>query len=353
MKKNQKHIRYWILGILFVIVLLLKLIPGGNTFYAHKIYPVVGTILSNISSLFPFAVSDFFVIASIVWLIGYPVYAFIKHLSWKQVLIKMGAFLALLFVWFYWAWGLNYGQDNYYQRTHTRPVQYDEEIFRDFIDRYIQSLNENYMKIAETDENVIRQSVMDAYSKFGFNRISNNHPKVKTMLYTPLASMVGVTGSMAPFFVEFTLNGDLLPHQYAATYAHEYAHLQGITSEREASFYAYLTTTRSENQAIRFSGYYSVLSYVLRNARQLLGTDSYGDMIKRIRPEIRDLYDADYAYWRAKYSEFIGKAQDHLFDFYLKSNKEPSGRKSYSEVIGLIISYEINNKELCIQEKNK
>ena len=133
MKKNQKHIRYWILGILFVIVLLLKLIPGGNTFYAHKIYPVVGTILSNISSLFPFAVSDFFVIASIVWLIGYPVYAFIKHLSWKQVLIKMGAFLALLFVWFYWAWGLNYGQDNYYQRTHTRPVQYDEEIFRDFI----------------------------------------------------------------------------------------------------------------------------------------------------------------------------------------------------------------------------
>ena len=173
------------------------------------------------------------------------------------------------------------------------------------------------------------------------------------MLYTPLASMVGVTGSMAPFFVEFTLNGDLLPHQYAATYAHEYAHLQGITSEREASFYAYLTTTHSENQAIRFSGYYSVLSYVLRNARQLLGTDSYGDMIKRIRPEIRDLYDADYAYWRAKYSEFIGKAQDHLFDFYLKSNKEPSGRKSYSEVIGLIISYEINNKELCIQEKNK
>ena len=51
--------------------------------------------------------------------------------------------------------------------------------------------------------------------------------------------MVGVTGSMGPFFCEFTLNGDLLPANYPATYAHELAHLLGITSEAEANFYAY------------------------------------------------------------------------------------------------------------------
>lgn len=67
--------------------------------------------------------------------------------------------------------------------------------------------------------------------------------------------MVGVTGSMGPFFCEFTLNGDLLPSQYPATYAHELAHLLGITSEAEANFYAYQVCTRSQVQAIRFSGY--------------------------------------------------------------------------------------------------
>ena len=57
----------------------------------------------------------------------------------------------------------------------------------------------------------------------------------------PCFSMVGVTGSMGPFFCEFTLNGDLLPPQYPATYAHELAHFLGITSEAEANFYAYHT----------------------------------------------------------------------------------------------------------------
>lgn len=89
-------------------------------------------------------------------------------------------------------------------------------------------------------------------------------------MFTPLISMVGVTGSMGPFFCEFTLNGDLLPPQYPATYTHELAHLLGITSEAEANFYAYQVCTRSVNKEIRFSGYFSILGHVLANARQLI-----------------------------------------------------------------------------------
>ncbi len=345
MKKKGKHIGYWILGILLLVVLLAKLIPGGNTFYARNIYPIVGTVLSNISSVFPFAVGDVFMIVSIVWFVLYPFYAIVKHLAWKHVLMRMATYALLLYVWFYLAWGLNYGQANYYQRTHTHPVKYDEHVFHGFVERYIEILNESYVEITGKDEKSVCQSVMNAYASFGFNRISNRNPRVKTMVYTPLASKVGVTGSMAPYFAEFTINGDLLPHQYAATYAHEYAHLQGITSEREASFYAYLTTTHSENQEIRFSGYYSILGYVLNNANHLLKKEDYAELVKHIRPEIIALYRSERTYWREKYSEFIGNIQNRLFDFYLKSNKEPSGRKSYSEVIGLIISYELNNKQ--------
>ena len=80
---------------------------------------------------------------------------------------------------------------------------------------------------------------------------------------------------MAPFFCEFTLNGDLLPHDYPATYAHELAHLLGITSEAEANFYAYQVCTRSSVPEIRFSGYYSVLGHVMGNARRLLPEEEY------------------------------------------------------------------------------
>lgn len=80
---------------------------------------------------------------------------------------------------------------------------------------------------------------------------------------------------MGPFFCEFTLNGDLLPVNYPATYAHELAHLLGITSEAEANFYAYQICTRSEAMGIRFSGYFSILGHVLGNAQRLLPEEEY------------------------------------------------------------------------------
>lgn len=159
-------------------------------------------------------------------------------------------------------------------------------------------------------------------------------------MFTPFISMVGVTGSMGPFFCEFTLNGDLLPVNYPATYAHELAHLLGITSEAEANFYAYQVCTRSQAMGIRFSGYFSVLNHVLGNAQRLLPKEEYAKLLKRIRPEIIELAKANQTYWAAKYSPVIGAVQDWIYDLYLKGNKIESGRRNYSEVIGLLISYQ-------------
>ena len=160
------------------------------------------------------------------------------------------------------------------------------------------------------------------------------------MLFTPFISMVGVTGSMGPFFCEFTLNGDLLPVNYPATYAHELAHLLGITSEAEANFYAYQVCTRSEAMGIRFSGYFSILGHVLGNAQRLLPEEEYTRLFKRIRPEIIELAKNNQAYWAAKYNPVVGAVQDWIYDLYLKGNKIESGRQNYSEVVGLLISYQ-------------
>ena len=165
------------------------------------------------------------------------------------------------------------------------------------------------------------------------------------MLFTPLISMVGVSGSMGPFFCEFTLNGDLPPSQYPATYTHELAHLLGITSEAEANFYAYEVCIRSQVESIRFSGYFSILSHVLGNARRLMTAEEYTELFNRIRPEIIELARSNQTYWMAKYSPLIGNIQNWIYDLYLKGNKIESGRKNYSEVIGLLISYHASRAE--------
>ena len=177
----------------------------------------------------------------------------------------------------------------------------------------------------------------------GINSLKLNAPRVKTMLFSPISSMVGVSGSMGPFFCEFTVNGDVLPSQYPSTYAHELSHLLGITNEAEANFYAYQICTQSEVPEIRFAGYFSILNHVLNNAYRLLPEDEFEELRKSIRPEIIELAQNNREYWIDKYSPVIGNIQSWMYDLYLKGNKIESGRKNYSEVIGLLISYQNRN----------
>ena len=329
----KPNVRYLVLGVLLGLVWLTQLIPALATFYSQTVYPCFSYILSSFSNLFPFAIGDLFIFLSIAGIIIYPIYARLrKKTPWKKILLHDGEYLLWVYVWFYLAWGLNYSQKNFYQRTEIPYTAYTPENFQKFMNEYITRLNRSYTPINSINRDLIREETVRLYKQLS--------PRVKTMMFTPFISMVGVTGSMGPFFCEFTLNGDLLPVNYPATYAHELAHLLGITSEAEANFYAYQVCTRSQAMGIRFSGYFSVLNHVLGNAQRLLPKEEYAKLLKRIRPEIIELAKANQTYWAAKYSPVVGAVQDWIYDLYLKGNKIESGRRNYSEVIGLLISYQ-------------
>lgn len=343
--RGKLKIRYIILIVLLSVVWATQLIPSLGEVYAQSVYPVISHILSSFSKLIPFAVGDLFIFLSIIGLLFNPIRArYIQKKKWKQILLNEMEYLLWIYAWFYLAWGLNYSQKNFYQRTEIPYTAYTPEIFQEFVDDYITQLNRSYTPVNSIDQDLIREETVRIYHQLsdslGVHRPPHKHPRVKTMLFTPFISMVGVTGSMGPFFCEFTLNGDLLPVNYPATYAHELAHLLGITSEAEANFYAYQVCTRSEAMGIRFSGYFSILGHVLGNAQRLLPEEEYTRLFKRIRPEIIELAKNNQAYWAAKYSPVVGAVQDWIYDLYLKGNKIESGRQNYSEVVGLLISYQ-------------
>lgn len=346
--KRKLKISTILLFFVLVVVTAVQLIPGWGDVYAQSVYPPLSHCLSSFSRLFPFAVGDLFILLSLIGLFVYPFYARHCHQkrSWKRILWNEAKYLLGLYAWFYLAWGLNYSQKDFYDRTGIPYTAYTPEVFQRFVDDYIEKLNESYTDITAIDEPLVCRESVAGYNQIsgtlGVHRPPHSTPRVKTMLFTPLSSMVGVSGSMGPFFCEFTLNGDVLPSQYPATYAHELAHLLGITSEAEANFYAYQVCTRSQVPAIRFSGYFFILPHVLNNAHYLMEDEAYTELIERIRPEIKELYAQNRAYWIGKYSPVIGKLQNFFYDLYLKGNRIESGRKNYSEVIGLLISYESN-----------
>lgn len=343
-RRTNYNIRYIVLAVLLVIVLITQMVPAMGEFYARSLYPYISSYFSFFSQLVPFALGDLFIFLSIVGVIAYPIYARVrKKRSWKKILLDDGEYLLWVYVWFYLAWGLNYSQKSFYERTEISYVEYNDELFLSFFDEYVEQLNQAYIPIKEVDENRLWWEVVSGYEEISDSLAVHRPPKLplrpKTMLFTPLASKAGITGSMGPFFCEFTLNGDLLPSNYPATYAHEFSHLLGITNEAEANFYAYQVCTRSSMQEIRFSGYFSILPYVLNDAYELFSEEEYEALLAHIRPEVIELAEANRAYWVGKYSPLIGKVQNAIYDFYLKQNKVESGRKSYSEVIGLLISY--------------
>ena len=353
--------RHWVLIALLILVTLTKMIPLWGFIYTYRIYPVIGTLLSPISGIFPFAVGDIFIALSIAWVILYPIYkmAFRK----KMVFGRVAEYLLWVYAWFYIAWGLNYSQPNIYYRIGMKPVEVSKAKFKKFAYQYADSLNA--LSIASLSnasdsiagksifsdsivddalKNRVRDAVLKEYNKIGYqegiNRPFNQHPHAKTMVFTPLSSMAGVTGSMGPFFCEFTLNGDILAHDYPATYAHEFAHFLGVANEGEANFYSYIVCTASADKQVRFSGYYHIFFHVLNNVFDILGEKEGERFLKHIRPEIIQRARNDRHYWLSKRCKALDAAQDFIFELYLRGNHVAEGRKSYSGVIGLILAWE-------------
>ena len=376
---NRVKWHHWLLLVLLILVTLTKMIPLWGFIYTTRIYPVIGTLLSPISGFFPFAVGDIFIALSIAWVIFYPIYEIglrkklakrnfflaAKRGSYpkkKVVFGRVAEYLLWVYAWFYIVWGLNYSQPNIYYRIGMKPVEVSEAKFKAFAYQYADSLNA--LSIASDNiagksiasdsivndelKNRVRDAVLKEYDKIGYregiNKPFNQHPHAKTMVFTPLSSMSGVTGSMGPFFCEFTLNGDILPHDYPATYAHEFAHFLGVANEGEANFYSYIVCTASADKQVRFSGYYHIFFHVLNNVFDILGEKEGERFLKHIRPEIIQLAKSDRHYWLSKRCKALDAAQDFIFELYLRGNHVAEGRKSYSGVIGLILAWEGKNK---------
>ena len=342
------RIRWIVLVVCLILIWVIMALPAWGEGYARTIYPFFSAVLSRISSVFPFSIGDCFIYGSIAGLVIYWVYAIVKRRSWKMVIGRTLEYLLWVYIWFYMAWGLNYFRENFFDRTEIPYLAYSEDDFRSFLSAYTDSLNASFTPVEKIDQAVVAEKVESGYREIAgqFGLVSPAaylHPK--PMLIPSLMSGVGVLGYIGPFFIEYNLNPDLLPVQYPFTYAHEMAHLLGISSEAEANLYGFLVCSRSGNPEIRFSAYFALLPYVLGNAYQLLPEDEFKQWTETISPEVKKAYNDKVAYWQALYNPTIGQIQDTVYNWFLKGNNIPSGRKNYSEVVALLMAVNASQPE--------
>lgn len=331
---------------LIVLIQITRYLPAVGEWYAAHIYPPIATFLSAFSSLFPFSLGDCFIFGGCLFLSGYLILILCRREKRKKRILRFILMVAWIYIWFYFAWGLNYFRKDFYNRNDIPRKAYDLVEFRTFLDTYTEQLNASYTANTLQDPGILEEETIK-----GFNSIAENFGvhatakrlKAKPILFSGLMSKMGISGYMGPFFCECNLNRENRPEEYPAVYVHESAHKLGITEEAEANFYAFLVCSRSSVPEIRYSGYFSLFGYIAGNARRILPEEEYVDFIARIRPEIKEQYNAYRTYWQSKYSPLLGDIQEYVYNAFLKSNRISSGTKNYSEVVSLLIS-EKNNK---------
>jgi hypothetical protein len=348
MKLKFRHI---LLFLLVAFVFAARFFMQIGEWYSTTLYPSISAALSWFASWIPFSLEEILVVSVALALVFIIIAGVRRRDGFRKIFFRTCEILLWIYVWFYIGWGCNYYRESIYLRSGVERQAYDEEVFKDFIMDYADSLNLAYEALPD-DSHYVGFDYFEGLVKDAFAAMPSSaglsvprqwqHPK--RLLFNGLYSSVGVMGFVGPFFCETQLNNELLPDQFHFVYVHEYSHLLGVSSEDEANFWAYTVCTRSDEPVLKYSGYYGILPYVIANAFRVLPEADYRQFVSSINPEIIADYNAQREYWNSRYSKTLGRLQSAVYDAFLKGNKVSSGTASYLEVIDMIISFGVLSK---------
>ncbi len=147
-----------------------------------------------------------------------------------------------------------------------------------------------------------------------------------------------ISGVSCPFLVEanFSTAGPALLK--ASVMMHEQTHLAGYLREDEANFIAYLACVFSGDAYMEYSG----TALALIHSMNAL-CDADPEAWRRLRRAYSEGLNADMAAQNAFVHANDGPAarfSDAVNDAYLKANGQPSGTRSYGEMVDLLLAYD-------------
>ena len=331
------------MGILLLILVLWcrHSVPAADCYAAH-LYPYISAALSWLAAPFGFSLTELVVVAAVVVFIGMIIRAFRRHWGFWKGLWRIALFLIWIYVWFYGAWALNYSRSDIYARIGTVPSHYEETDFQEFLGVLAEELNEHWQPVETVDSAAVERHVKAWYASLPAEAglcqpRSWQHPKRLT--FNRLQSAVGVLGFVGPFFDEMQLNSDMTPLEYPFVFAHEYAHVLGVSGEAEANFWAFEASRASDDPAVRYSAWYMLLTYSWRNIQSLLGEEAFLAWTGTLRPEILEDLQRTQEHWESLRWTALARAQKRFYNFFLRSNRIADGTKNYGEVLRLVLTF--------------
>ena len=302
-----------------------------DQYYGELLYPYLSSFRSYFVERLVFSFGD---LLYLVVLISGIAFVFRKRKLLVQspfvFLSKAIALLAVVHLFFQISWGLNYYRTPLNRAT-GKNMPYEEWELQETLDILIQKTTALHKRLAKNDS----LPVSFPLRKSDYLRELHSQP-VKQSLWSLPISYMGVAGYLNPFTGEAQLNYLQPTLSFITTAAHEKGHQEGIAPENEANFYAFTTTYQHQNLHIRYAAYSFALQYCW-SALYRLNAGCAAERTHQLLPGIQKEYRAQQDFW-VRYQNPFQPVIDSLYDRFLKANGQPSGRKSYSQVVALLIS---------------
>lgn len=345
----------WVLLIVSTILIKwISLYPGWvERNYTNGAYPYISKVQRFLFGWLPFSIGDLFY-GFLILIILFRLIKFFR-LLWKKQLsrryfvmaLQQGIFLFLfIYVFFNLLWGLNYNRQGIaYQLTLDVKTFSPEEL-----DTLCYSLQQKLNYYASKTDTISRENLLKRRSTL-FNEgfasysvverkypfLTYQTPSLKPSLVGFLGKYVGFQGYYNPFSGEGQVKTSIPGFLQPFVTCHEIAHQLGYAKENEANFAGFLACKESNSMDFRYSAYYDVYQYAIREMYAL-------DLKKAVKLDstLHPLVRRD----RREYARYLYKMENRvapfmlkMYDGYLRMNNQPKGYRTYNEVVTWLIAY--------------
>ena len=350
---NKRAYFYWIcLALVAISIKIFSLFPSAvEKYYSGGIYPLISKIQRVLFGWLPISIGDLLYGIVVVYLIvgvAQLIKAVVRRrINRSSVLVGFGKF-AKVVIWIYilfnFLWGLNYNRLGIGHQLSLRPTEYNVMELQAVLNISIEKLNALADTALQERHLFNKKRLLFEKGDEAYDSVRNSYPflsyhfsSVKPSIFSYLGNYLGYTGYYNPFTGEAQVNTTVPLFVQPFTCTHEIGHQLGYAKEMEANFAGYLAASHSPDIAMRYSVYFDLYVYAIRNlyVRDSTMAKSYAARLPQIaKQDIREMR----AFFK-KYENPFEPVIRKLYGQYLKANEQPQGILSYDEVLGWVIAY--------------
>ncbi len=299
-------------------------------------YPVLANVVAGLSGLVSFSLVGLLLLFVLLGLCLVFFVAWRRGFLYAIVRLFFAAVFVLvpLYAVFIFGWGINYGRQPLVQILQLDDLvvgQNDVERLLLKLEKILQE-NADAPRLPARALLSLRQSLESNLLKTTGAQL--HLPNIKRTWPGLLLRLGNASGVTAGFSGEAHVDGGLSETDAVAVAAHELAHLAGFAGEADAdAFAAFAGLTASDpyaRYAVALHQWWLVVAVLPRAVRQ----QRVSELPSQAQEDLRVMR---LAYVQFQMPEFVQRAQQFVYDLYLKRQGVVAGVEDYSRATGLLV----------------